>query len=172
MYLYYVECRYVCKNLICFEGRLVAVKRVFLYLVRTSNFGMWIPYGSFRLIGFGLGRVQGGSQFASQPPLLVNFLIKHWCAGVQRSKTVDRRPTSCAWKFLDRSVVSWYSKKQIFSPQLKPSTSPPQIVMLNCYGGDKIFKWSTPLSSQNYTWSYLVDLTVWFAKVLQSRIPT
>jgi hypothetical protein len=71
------------------ESHLVAVKRVFRYLVHTPNFGLWYPKGaSFDLVGF------SDSDWAGDK--------------------VDWKSTSGACQFLGRSSVCWSSKKQNF----------------------------------------------------------
>jgi hypothetical protein len=69
------------------ESHLVAVKRLFRYLVHTPNYGLWYPKGSsFELHGYS---------------------DSDW-AGYR----VDRKSTSGACQLLGRSLVSWSSKKQ------------------------------------------------------------
>jgi len=69
------------------ESHLVAVKRVFRYLVHTPNFGLWYPKGaSFDLVGY------SDSDWAGDK--------------------VSRKSTSGACQFLGRSLVCWSSKKQ------------------------------------------------------------
>jgi hypothetical protein len=69
------------------ESHLIAVKRIFRYLVQTPNFGLWYPKGtSFSLCG---------------------YTDSDW-AGDQD----DRKSTSGACQFLGRSLVCWSSKKQ------------------------------------------------------------
>jgi hypothetical protein len=66
---------------------LMAVKRIFRYLVHTLNLGLWYPKGSrFVLIGYSDADYAG-------------------CK-------VDRKSTSGTCQFLGRSLVSWSSKKQ------------------------------------------------------------
>jgi hypothetical protein len=70
------------------ECHLVDVKRILRYLVSTSCFGIWYRKGStFDLIGY------TDSDYAG-------------CK-------VDRKSTSGTCQFLERSLVSWSSKKQI-----------------------------------------------------------
>ena len=69
------------------ESHLVAVKRVFRYLVHTPNYGLWYPKGSsFKLHGY------SDSDWAGD--------------------RVDRKSTSGTCQLLGRSLVSWSSKKQ------------------------------------------------------------
>jgi hypothetical protein len=69
------------------EGHLRAVKRIMRYLVYTPKFGLWYPKGSaFDLIGYS---------------------DTDW-TGCK----IDRKSTSGTCQFLERSLVSWASKKQ------------------------------------------------------------
>jgi hypothetical protein len=69
------------------ECHLMAVKRIFRYLVHTPNLGLWYPKGStFDLLGY------SDSDYAG-------------CK-------VDRKSTTRTCQFLGRSLVSWSSKKQ------------------------------------------------------------
>jgi hypothetical protein len=69
------------------ECHLMAVKRIFRYLVHTPNLGLWYPKGStFDLLGY-------------------SDLDYAGCK-------VDRKSTSGTCQFLGRSLVSWSSKKQ------------------------------------------------------------
>jgi hypothetical protein len=69
------------------ECHLMAVKRIFRYLVHTPNLGLWYPKGStFDLLGY------SDSDYAS-------------CK-------VDRKSTSGTCQFLGRSLMSWSSMKQ------------------------------------------------------------
>jgi hypothetical protein len=69
------------------ECHLVAIKRIFRYLVHTPNLGLWYPKGStFDLFGY------SDSDYAG-------------CK-------VDRKSTTGTCQFLGRSLVSWSSKKQ------------------------------------------------------------
>lgn len=69
------------------KGHLVAVKRIFWYLVHTSNFGLRHPKGSsFKLFGYSDLDWEGDK--------------------------MDMMPTSWACQFNCRSLVCWYSKKQ------------------------------------------------------------
>jgi hypothetical protein len=69
------------------ECHLMAVKRIFRYLVHTPNLGLWYPKGStFDLLGY------SDSDYAG-------------CK-------VDRKSTSGTCQFFGRSLVSWSSKKQ------------------------------------------------------------
>jgi hypothetical protein len=69
------------------ESHLMAVKRIFQYLIHTPTFGLWYPKGSsFELVRY------------SDPD---------WVGD-----KVDRKSTSRACQFLGRSLVSWSSKKQ------------------------------------------------------------
>jgi hypothetical protein len=71
------------------ECHLMVVKRIFRYLVHTTNLGLWYPKGStFDLLGY------SDSDYAG-------------CK-------VDRKSTSGTCQFLGRSLVSWSSKKQNF----------------------------------------------------------
>jgi hypothetical protein len=69
------------------ESHLMAVKRVFRYLIHTPTFGLWYLKGSsFELIGYS---------------------DLDWAGD-----KVDRKSTSGACQFLGRSLVIWSSKKQ------------------------------------------------------------
>jgi hypothetical protein len=69
------------------ERHLMAVKRIFRYLIHTPTFGLWYPKGSsFKLVGY------SDSDWAGDK--------------------VDRKSTFRACQFLGRSLVSWSSKKQ------------------------------------------------------------
>jgi hypothetical protein len=69
------------------ECHLVAVKRIFRYLVHTPNYGLWYPKGSsFSLSG---------------------YTDSDWAGDKD-----DRKSTSGACQFLGRSLVCWSSKKQ------------------------------------------------------------
>ena len=69
------------------ECHLMAVKRIFRYLVHTPNFGLWYPKGSsFEVIGYS-DSDYGGCK-------------------------VNRKSTSGTCQFIGRSLVSWSSKKQ------------------------------------------------------------
>jgi hypothetical protein len=69
------------------ECHLMAVKRIFRYLVHTPNLGLWYPKGStFDLLGY------SDSDYAG-------------CK-------VDRKSTTGTCQFLGRSLMSWISKKQ------------------------------------------------------------
>jgi hypothetical protein len=69
------------------ECHLMAVKRIFRYLIHTPNQGLWYPKGStFDLLGY------SDSDYAS-------------CK-------VHRKSTTGTCQFLGRSLVSWSSKKQ------------------------------------------------------------
>jgi hypothetical protein len=69
------------------ECHLMAIKRIFKYLVHTPNLGLWYPKGStFDLLGY------SDLDYAN-------------CK-------VDRKSTSGTCQFLGRSLVSWSSKKQ------------------------------------------------------------
>jgi hypothetical protein len=69
------------------ESHLVAVKRIFRYLVNTPNFGIWYPKGtSFDLVGYS---------------------DSDWTG-----EKVERKSISGACQFLGRSLVCWSSKKQ------------------------------------------------------------
>ncbi|KAK1669045.1 hypothetical protein QYE76_057204 [Lolium multiflorum] len=69
------------------ESHIVAVKRIFRYLVDTPHFGLWYPRDT---------------DFA-----LVGFTDSDWAGD-----KVDRKSTSGACHFLGRSLVCWSSKKQ------------------------------------------------------------
>jgi hypothetical protein len=69
------------------ESHVVAVKRIFRYLVDTPHFGLWYPRDT---------------DFA-----LVGFTDSDWAGD-----KVDRKSTSGACHFLGRSLVCWSSKKQ------------------------------------------------------------
>jgi hypothetical protein len=69
------------------ECHLMAVKRIFRYLVHTPNLGLWYPNGStFDLLGY-------------------SDLDYAGCK-------VDRKTTSGTCQFIEWSLVSWSSKKQ------------------------------------------------------------
>jgi hypothetical protein len=69
------------------ECHLMAINRIFRYLVHTPNLGLWYPKGStFDLLGY------SDSDYAG-------------CK-------VDRKSTTRTCQFLGRSLVSWSSKKQ------------------------------------------------------------
>ena len=69
------------------ESHLVAVKRIFRYLVGTKNLGLWYPKGGdFSLVGY------SDADYAGYK--------------------VDRKSTSDTCQFLSPSLVSWHSKKQ------------------------------------------------------------
>jgi hypothetical protein len=69
------------------ESHMVAVKRIFRYLVHTPNYGLWYPKGScFTLCG---------------------YTDSDWAGDKD-----DRKSTSGACQFLGRSLVCWSSKKQ------------------------------------------------------------
>jgi hypothetical protein len=69
------------------ESHLIAVKRIFRYLIHSPTFGLWYPKGSsFELVGY------SDSDWAGDK--------------------VDRKSTSGACQVLGRSLVSWSSKKQ------------------------------------------------------------
>jgi hypothetical protein len=69
------------------ECHLMAVKRIFRYLVHTPNLGLWYPKGfTFDLLGY------SDLDYAD-------------CK-------VDRKSTTGTYQFLGRSLVSWSSKKQ------------------------------------------------------------
>ena len=69
------------------ESHLMAVKRIFRYLVHTPNFGLWYPKGaSFDLIGYSDADWAGDK--------------------------VGRKSTTGTCQFLGRSLVCWSSKKQ------------------------------------------------------------
>jgi hypothetical protein len=69
------------------ESHLMAMKRIFRYLIHTPTFGLWYPKGSsFELIG---------------------YTDSDWAGD-----KVDRKSTSGTCQLLGRSLVSWSSKKQ------------------------------------------------------------
>jgi hypothetical protein len=69
------------------ESHLMAVKRIFQYLIHTPTFGLWYLKGSsFELVGYS---------------------DLDWAVD-----KVDRKSTFGACQFLCRSLVSWSSKKQ------------------------------------------------------------
>ncbi|GKE41766.1 hypothetical protein Tco_1469050, partial [Tanacetum coccineum] len=69
------------------ESHLVAVKRIFRYLKRTSSLGLWYPKGSgFDLKGY------SDSDYA-------------WCC-------LDRKSTSGSYQILGGKLVCWSAKKQ------------------------------------------------------------
>jgi hypothetical protein len=69
------------------ESHLKATKRILRYLKHTQNVGLWYPKGAkFELIGY------SDSDYAG-------------CK-------VERRSTSDIYQLLERSLVSWSSKKQ------------------------------------------------------------
>src|SRR3954469_2972863 len=69
------------------ESHVVAVKRIFRYLVHTPNFGLWYPKGSsFNLVGYTNSDWSGDK--------------------------VERKSTSGGCQLLGRSLVSLSSKKQ------------------------------------------------------------
>jgi hypothetical protein len=71
------------------DYHLRAVKRIMRYLVLTPNLGLWYPNGShFELLGYSNA----------------DYTV---CK-------VDRKSTSGTCQFLERSLVSWSSKKQNF----------------------------------------------------------
>jgi hypothetical protein len=69
------------------EIHLMAVKRIFRYLVDTPNFGLWYPKDTY---------------FS-----LCGFTDLDWAGD-----KVDSKSTSDAFHFLGRSLVCWHSKKQ------------------------------------------------------------
>jgi hypothetical protein len=69
------------------ESHLMAVEKIFRYLIHTPTFGLWYLKGSsFERVGY------SDSDWAGDK--------------------VDRKSTSGACQFLSRSLVSWSSKKQ------------------------------------------------------------
>jgi hypothetical protein len=66
---------------------LMVVKRIFRYLVHTPNLGLWYPKGS------------------------IFYLLGYFDSDYVDCK-VDRKSTTGTFQFLDRSLVSWSSKKQ------------------------------------------------------------
>jgi hypothetical protein len=69
------------------ESHLKALKRILRYLKHTPNIGLWCPKGA--------------------NPTLVGFSDSDFAGSL-----VDRKSTSRACHFLERSLVSWSSKKQ------------------------------------------------------------
>jgi hypothetical protein len=69
------------------ESHLSALKRILRYLKHTPNIGLWYPKGA--------------------NPTLVGFSNSDFAGSL-----VDRKSTSGACHFLERSLVSWSSKKQ------------------------------------------------------------
>jgi hypothetical protein len=70
------------------ESHLTIVKRILRYLKFTPNIGLWFPKGAyFDLVGY-------------------SDLDYAGCK-------VDRKGTSSGCQFLERSLVSWSSKKQV-----------------------------------------------------------
>jgi len=69
------------------ESHLMAVKRIFRYLVHTPNFGLWYPRDS--------------------PFSLCGYTDSDWAGDKD-----DRKSTSGGCQFLGRSLVCWSSKKQ------------------------------------------------------------
>jgi hypothetical protein len=69
------------------ESHLKATKRILRYLKHIQNVGLWYPKGAkFELIGYSDSDYVG-------------------CK-------VERRSTSCTCQLLERSLISWSSKKQ------------------------------------------------------------
>ena len=69
------------------ESHLKATKRILRYLKHTQNIGLWYPKGAkFELVGY------ADSDYAG-------------CK-------VERKSTSSTYQLLERSLVSWSSKKQ------------------------------------------------------------
>ena len=69
------------------ETRIIAVKRIFIYLKGTIEFGLWYPKGN--------------------ELTLISYLDADWARCVD-----DRRSTSGTKFFLGNSLVSWLRKKQ------------------------------------------------------------
>jgi hypothetical protein len=69
------------------ESHLSALKRILRYLKHTPNIGLWYPKGA--------------------NPTLVGFSDSDFAGSL-----VERKSTSRACHFLERSLVSWSSKKQ------------------------------------------------------------
>ena len=68
------------------ECHLVAIKRIFQYLVHTPNLGLWYPKGStFELLGYSDSNYAGCN--------------------------VNQKSTTRTYQFIGRSLVSWSSKK-------------------------------------------------------------
>jgi hypothetical protein len=93
------------------ESHMMAIKRIFRYLIHTPTFGLWYPKGSsFKLVGY------PDSDWAGDK--------------------VDRKSTSRAYQFLGRSLVSWSSKKQncmSLSIALKARLPPPEWLKGRCH---------------------------------------
>jgi hypothetical protein len=71
------------------ESHLMAVKRIFRYLVHTPNFGLWYPRDSLSL--FVGTRIRIGlvtRMIGNQHPGHANSLVGPWCVGLLRSKIV------------------------------------------------------------------------------------
>jgi hypothetical protein len=91
------------------ECHIMAIKRIFRYLVHTPNLGLWYSKGStFNLLGY------SDSDYAS-------------CK-------VDRKSTSRTCQFLGRSLVSWSSKKQNSVALSTAEAVQPVLVVLNYFG--------------------------------------
>ena len=69
------------------ESHLMAVHRIFRYLVDTPRYGIWYPKGS-------------------------SFILNGYTDADWAGDKDDRKSTSGACQFLGRSLVSWSSKKQ------------------------------------------------------------
>jgi hypothetical protein len=93
------------------ECHLMAVKRIFRYLVHTRNLVLWYPKGStFNLLGY------SDSDYAG-------------CK-------VDRKSTSGTCQFFGRSLVSWSSKKQnsVALSTIEAEYIAAGVVVLNYFG--------------------------------------
>ena len=92
------------------ESHLMAVKRVFRYLVHTPNFGLWYPKGSsFALSGY-MDSDWAGDKVGRKSTFGACQFLGLWCVGHLRNKIV------------------------CLSPPPKPNILPPQVVAPNCYG--------------------------------------
>jgi hypothetical protein len=92
-----------------------AVKRIMRYLVLTPNLGLWYPKDShFDLVGYSDADYAG-------------------CK-------MDRKSTSRTCQFLDRSLVSWSSKKQnsVALSTAERRMLQPVVVVLNFDGCGKL----------------------------------
>jgi hypothetical protein len=69
------------------ECHLMAIKRIFRYLVHTPNLGLWYPKGStFDLLGYSDSDYVGCKVDRKALLGLANFLVGLWYRGAQRSK--------------------------------------------------------------------------------------
>jgi hypothetical protein len=70
------------------ECHLMAVKRIFRYLVHTPNLGLWYPKGStFDLLGYSDSDYAGCKVDRKSTSETCQFLGGLWCLGVPRNKT-------------------------------------------------------------------------------------